>query len=213
MEIKFSKLEHLKNPRDVLLSYRAAEPMCSNYGESRIIHLSITKEDWGRILYQYAHEYCHHLIDGKMIGIEAGLAWFEECLCEVSSRFVLKTLGEGLLLRRAGHESIIPVIRHYLTYCMPLDGNLKREFEMNGGIGPWEHDLYPIGSHREHYSVIANAILPLFCTNPGLWQILGHIGNSDEWQSLEELLAHLQSTVDEHIRKEVNRMRKVLLGR
>ena len=44
-------------------------PMCSNSDEGcRIICLTTGENYWCQWVYQFAHEYCHHLIDGEMSG-------------------------------------------------------------------------------------------------------------------------------------------------
>lgn len=37
-------------------------PMCSNHVDEHIIYLSVKDNYWCQWVYQFAHEYCHHLI-------------------------------------------------------------------------------------------------------------------------------------------------------
>ena len=64
-------------------------PMCSIDGDGHVIRISAKDNYWCRWVYEFAHEYCHHAIDGALTGEWCNLLWFEETICELSSIFNL----------------------------------------------------------------------------------------------------------------------------
>lgn len=151
---------------------------------------------YGQWLYQFAHEYTHHLIGGTKSGEIHGQLWFEETLCETASRFAIHTLAHSGLCARLGLHRAFPVLRHYRDNHLAVSEHLYSEYLRKGSFATWLPLLQnpSSGYLREHYCVIADAFLPLFCTNPSLWSIIAHIGDSRQWRTLSELFAHLHST-------------------
>lgn len=69
-------------------------PMCSNVGNHRIIYLATKDNFWCQLAYQFAHEYCHHLINGPMDGENISSYWFEESICELSSNYFMRRIAQ-----------------------------------------------------------------------------------------------------------------------
>ena len=201
----------INSPKDVIIRYQERGPECRNDGDTRIILLSAHDNYYGQWVYQYAHEYMHHLIDGAMVENLSGLMWFEETLCEAASRFVLWRLGYSDLCAREGLSHAFPTLLYYHDRCLSLDPLLKEEFRLNGSVEPWIPLLEQPCYHRSHYAVIADAMQPLFRTNCDLWHIAAGIGDSTQWRSLESLLSHLEKEFPE-VSESVTRLKSVLLG-
>lgn len=206
------EISGVKSPREYIILHKDDGPMCSNCNPIRIIFLSAHGDFWGQWVYQFAHEYCHHLIDGQMSRIVEGLIWFEEMMCELASRYIIWRLADSDTLAKKGLSPAYPILQDYLSNRMPLNEDLKSEFEMNGSVRPWLPLLAQPIYHREHYKIIADAILPLFCTNPYLWRIIAYIGDSTHWQSLEDLLSHLESEMLEDCQDSLTVLKRILLG-
>ena len=84
--------------------YHPDYPMCSPFGkEEHLISLSPQDYYGGQWLYQFAHEYCHHLINGKLTGEIIGLTWFEETICSLSSLYVLHRASLQKWIQRNSH--------------------------------------------------------------------------------------------------------------
>lgn len=200
------------SPRKFLIGYKDDNPMCANYEDIRIIFLNINGDFFGQWAYQFAHEYCHHLIDGEMTGDICGLTWFEETLCELASRFVIALLSDESLCARRGLQSINHIFREYHDGLTQSHPDLHRQFRSGGGIRQWLPLLSEPRYHRDLYSVIASELLPLFLEHPHLWQIIGCIGDSRRYESPEALLAHLASTAAPEISDAVKELQTLLLG-
>ena len=68
-------------------------PLCvQKGGGEHIIFLNAKENYWCQWVYQFAHEYCHHLIDGTLTGEWSNLLWFEETICELSSLYNLNKM-------------------------------------------------------------------------------------------------------------------------
>lgn len=201
-----------KGPKPVRISYRHEGPMCANYGAVRVICLSVRGDHWCQWIYQFAHEYCHHLIDGELTGSIRGLLWFEETLCELASQFCLAHAAHPSLWLRLDHGGYSLAVQDYLHDLRQSHPDLRRQFRSAGAIRQWIPFLSERTYHRGHYCVIASELLPLFLEYPSLWRIIGLIGNSRHYESLEELLSHLQSEAPEDLSALLPSLRRILLG-
>ena len=196
-----------------MVQYRDGHPMCSNLGDRRVIYLYTKGNHWGQWVYQFAHEYCHHLINGEMSGAFRGLLWFEEVLCELASRFVIEQLSDESICVQWGLQRAYPVLQYYHDTCLGVDENLAQEFDRNGSLVPWLPLLSVPPYQRDHYSVIARKMLPVFLESPYLWRIIGLVGDLRYHESLEELFLHLESRIEKDQAPYLLKIRALLLGR
>lgn len=203
----------LLNERFCSIGYQNDNPETYLIEGQHHIRLNINGNYWCQWVYQFAHEYCHHLIDGPCNGLVVGLKWFEETLCELSS---LHNLSEMAVLC---FNSTIPNLNHYapsvLSYLFHLENNRPSIGRFHKGLAEYisqhmeelSQDMY----HRGIYSTIAFSMLPVFRQNPYLWKIVLHIGDSCQWTSLDCLLDHLQKTADMSYYYPLEELRMLLL--
>ena len=166
-----------------VIRHQPENPMCCQSGTDHYIYLSAHDNYWCKWVYQFAHEYCHHLINGKLSGEITGLIWFEESICELSSMFNLYKMYEQLL-------------------SQTLRG---------GWLNQWMPILSEPRYHRDYYNVIAARIFSLFCENPYLWKIILHFGDMRQWNSLESLFDHLIRNSHDEYSKTLLTLRDTLL--
>lgn len=189
-------------------------PQCCDFGSYHKILLHCTGAYWCKWLYQFAHEYCHHLIDGKMSGEIRGLLWFEESVCEMSSMYHL-----GNLAFLQGHiPEALPLhyvryVQDYLEDVLSKSNKLALETSNPGFLYKWDSLLREPQYHRTHYSAIAARMLPLFFENPHLWKIILHFGDTRKWESLDSLFEHLLSVATSDYLHSLLRLRYLLLFR
>lgn len=194
------------------------------HGDIRIIFLTVKDNYWCQWTYQFAHEYCHHLINGAMNGGLTGLQWFEETLCELASLFCLSKSQNPGLWNQWGCPHYAPCVQSYLDTHLYESLHLRQEYylwnncEHHLGIRPWldilEEKSIPGKEkyQRNLYNAVASLLLPSFLRTPELWHIIAHIGDSSRWQSLEELLSHLESEMSEAFHADLQELRRILLG-
>lgn len=183
------------------------DPMCVKEGEQHIIFLA-TKEDlWCQWVYQFAHEYCHHLIDGSLLGEWSDLLWFEETICELSSLYNLNKMIEYCINNEL--QPYAPSVKNYLENLLTKNNGAYKLNAEGGWYKQYEESLKEEGYKRDLYNAIAVLMYPLFVDNPNLWKLILNIGDIRSWTSLDELFNHLEVTADGSYRESLGRMRKM----
>ena len=197
-----------------IISYNHAldTPICCHEGDFHHIYLRCRGDYWCQWLYQFAHEYCHHLIGGEMSGEIRGLLWFEESVCEMSSMYHLGNLA----FLRGYIPELFPLhyvrsVQDYLEDVLSRSNELASEASNPGFLYKWESLLREPKYHRTHYSAIAVRMLPLFVENPHLWKIILNFGNIRQWESLESLFDHLMRHATLDYQDSLSRLHNLLL--
>lgn len=169
-------------------------PMCCNWMGGHAILLTVKGDYWCQWVYQFAHEYMHHIICGDMSGRIQGLIWLEETLCELSSLYQLALFHQICLMNHAipSLQHFAPAILDYQHDLLVSHLDLKRQFQSPGVVSRWLPLLSEPRYHRDHYNAIACHILPLFQENPHLWRMTAHMGDSRQYQTLGDLWEHLR---------------------
>lgn len=188
-------------------------PMCCNIPPNHLIFLSVIENRWCQWIYQFAHEYCHHLVNGGLSGEISGLKWFEETICELSSMYHLHLI----FMQWSNNSNPIkfdyaPFLLDYLNDLLTKNHLLSSSIDHPGWLQSWIPLLSEPQYHRDHYNVIATKMYPLFVKNPNLWKIILHFGDMRNWNSLSELFEHLHQTVDDSYSKSLSDLEKLLLS-
>ena len=179
-------------------------PMCSIDGDGHVIRISAKDDYWCRWVYEFAHEYCHHIIDGALTGEWCNLLWFEETICELSSIFNLHKMIA--FCGTKGLKIYIPDVKKYRDDL--LNKNAYDLTSNEGWYYKYASDLSKDdGYKRELYNAIAALIFPLFKENPHLWKIILHIGDIRSWNSLEDLFSHLIAESDESYKESLIKLK------
>lgn len=188
-------------------------PMCCHNGDFHHIYLRCTGDYWCQWVFQFAHEYCHHLIGGKMSGEISGLIWFEESVCELSSMYHLQNLGH---LREHIPEALprryAPSFLDYLENRISCGAEYYSEISHQGFLRKWGSHLQEPKYDRKMYSAIASQMLPLFLENPHLWKIILHFGDMRRWHSLDELFLNLRNHATQDYSDSLEKLRFLLLS-
>lgn len=215
-----SKASAIESMKTVVICHGSDDvPMCSILGNTHIISLVVQENYWCQWVYQYSHEFCHHLIDGKMTGDLKGMKWFEECLCHTASMFCLAELSDQELWCQWGYPSYALAVCQYLDQMLNKVNDMRQDYYrynkiQHKGICLWLSELSQEGVDypRTHYNAVASIMLQTFLQNKHLWEILQHIGDSESWRSLEELLSHLQLKATPMYEAALKELRGLLLG-
>lgn len=205
--------------KKVCIYHGGDAPMCSSLGNTHIISIVVQGNYWCQWAFQYAHEFCHHLIDGKMTGNLVGMKWFEECLCHTASLFCLSKLSNQELWYQWGCSSYALLVHKYFEKRLEEVSDMRQDYHrhnkiQHNGICLWLPVLSQGGVNypRKHYNAVASIMLPVFLRNNHLWEILQHIDDSERWQSLEEILSHLQLKATSTYEAALKELRGLLLG-
>ena len=192
---------------------------------SHIVYLGTEAVRWSQWIYQLSHEVCHSLTGGRLSGEMRGLKWFEECLCEAASLFCLSKISNPTIWRQWGYPRYAPCVQSYLDNHLSGSLHLRRQYyswndlEQHQGIRPWLDALGETSTRgmtecqRTLCNAVASVLLPAFLRSPRLWRIIGHIGDSEKWRSLEEFLSHLESEMPETFHADLSELSRILLGK
>ena len=159
--------------KECVIMHNNDGPMCCNSSSGRIIFLSTKGNYWCQWIYQFAHEYCHHLIDGYMIPNFKGLFWFEETICELASLFHLSRMWE-YCIQSPQLAQYTPSVERYLSNLLTKNNGLVESFRL-GKLSPWKERLQEETYNRDLYNAIAVVMFPYFEQNPYLWKIINCI--------------------------------------
>ena len=185
-------------------------PMCCKHESIHVILLTAEDDYWCQWVYQFAHEYCHHLIDGPLDGELHGLKWFEETICELSSLFCLHRMADYCNSHANPCLDLYhPLVQNYLEYLLRgEEDGVPLHLYMQRNLHLLTQPVY----HRDIYRDIARRILSLFVDCPSLWRIIFHFGNMNEWKQLSLLFDHLREEADTTYEDSLHRLRLLLLG-
>ena len=185
---EFCKVSGVIPPRTLLIfpDYDSENPKCCKLGDICIIHLTARSNYWSQYVYQFAHEYCHYLIDGPMDGERALTMWFEESICELASIFFINRTAirwNSFELKR-GQISVVTAndcasirLRKFVPcHQKYLQDILHKNPLIEGPLHQWLESNMPILSeslyHRDMYNQIATSLYETFNLHPDLWCLL-----------------------------------------
>lgn len=169
---------------------------------SHEILLTAHRNSWPQYVYQFAHEYCHHLTSALPIRSFKGAFWFEEVLCETASFYCLSVLQEKT------NDVIISTQLGRFLYGSYLNDLYSDTPKLNTTLGLYIKENIPYmetpSYQREKYSVIARNIVDIFLQYPKLWNIILFIRKtqyqSDRYTGFYDFLDELEGFLPESIK-------------
>lgn len=164
----------------ITIDPNAPGPLNAYDGVNIILHVPSNLR-WNKLLYQFCHEYCHHLIVSTPG--TSNRKWFEEIICEISSRVFLKKMAESNLKKNnyqeykmhfklflKENESSFQEIKWDLSACLeaidPLSFDLTIELLDDIEV-----------SNRPMLSYGASKLYPIFANHPEIWKSVPLIHN------------------------------------
>lgn len=149
------------------------------------IFLSSHDMFWAQYIYQFAHEFCHHIMDCDYDPNNDQHGWIEETFAELASIFVLKEAS----LRWASNPPY-PNWRNFSGALRSYSDDKIREFraKINQPFKVWyttqRIKLLSSRYNRDENGVIAIEILNILNTNPNLWKIIQYYNEIHNKQAL-----------------------------
>lgn len=177
--------------KDPFIHYRS--PTDTQY----IIELTARDRKWNKYAYQFAHEFCHALYDYTQLQDNPN-KWFHEAICELSSAFTLRRMGE-----RWRSKPPYPNWGSYadklVDYSQRQQSRLKGELPEGISLHSWISDnedvLREDEYQREKNAVVAYQLLPIFEESPTGWNAIRKLPTSEGY--LKDYLKDWYSLVDE----------------
>ncbi|MGC6583247.1 MAG: hypothetical protein ACON4K_13100 [Akkermansiaceae bacterium] len=135
------------------------------------IQLSSQGSYWSQHVYQFAHEFCHLLVDCKKG--DRSNHWFEESVCEMASVYVVGELAKEWKTNPAisGAESYAQSFARYAEELKSRESyQLPKEESFQTWFGKHEAILGKSdGYQRDLNGVVALKLLPLLQNTPTNW--------------------------------------------
>ena len=158
------------------------------------ILLSARGRHWSQFAYQFSHELCHVLSNYERLR-DSRNNWFHEAICELASIFTIRRMVETWPIRPpyanwAGYaKSLSSYAEEYLT-------REERRLPAGMTLSQWllleEECLRENCGQRDKNAVVAYSLLPIFESEPAVWNAIRRLPNSSatfreyilEWHSL-----------------------------
>jgi hypothetical protein len=152
-------------------------------GRVRIgLHTSDTH--WAQMSFQFGHEFCHALAQHTSIALRGwhppkhANLWFEECLCETSSLFVLRRLALSWQQQSQSEawRNFAPAMAKYAADRMSLP---EHQLPAGTSFADWfrenEASMRENAALREKNVIVARQMLPIFESEPSGWDAVCYL--------------------------------------
>jgi hypothetical protein len=184
------------------------------------IGLSARETHWAQYAFQFAHEFCHALVNYSnnrqqlvRYPYQANL-WLEESLCETASLFALRAMSRSW--------QGVPPYPAWRSYALWLNDYVERrialpEHHLPSGMSfsVWFRQNQPAlrenADLRDQNTIIAIQLLPIFESQPRGWESVAFLNrrSSDGNESLANQFAKWRSQCPENLRPFVGRLAAV----
>lgn len=192
-------------------------PLCSGNASEHKIHLSSEGLVWDKHTYQFAHEYCHHLINIELIGNRIGAFWFEETICELASLYCLAKNAQ-LWKTNPPNPGLVYYASAFSDYYNKTINRKevpKSILSVSDFIKENILELEKPEYERGMYTYIAKGIIDIFINYPSLWNIILFFNKtnyqSEHYNGFDSFLDELESILPPEI-KGYGLLKKRLLG-
>lgn len=137
-----------------------------------VILLTARSRFWCQYIYQFAHEHCH-ILHNADLPYPHEADWFNECLSEMASFFVLRALSERWRHDPPfpGWESFAPELHNYVE-PMLQEAALPKGVALADWYATHKDALRADPVNRELNAVAARSLLPWFEEQPAHWEAL-----------------------------------------
>lgn len=172
-----------------------------------VIMLTADGDVWNQLIYQFAHEMCHLMINTT---VEQQFRWFEETICQVSSLFFLEETYHQWLGKKYTYAP------NFLNYQKREIDKKNQTIYSNFTISDLVREKLPHlqkeCEDRDINGYVANGLLPIFEEFPELWRYLPDWNKVKGTNSLSEFLDMWATVSNGNISTPINQMKKLLFG-
>lgn len=168
------------NKKEILIIFEPQRKDPIYLRESKTVMITPHIEQWNAIVYELSHELCHF---GVIDEVPQANKWFEESICEVASYYFLLKMAKLYHLKYLAtkEEKYKRYMEFVATYSRQSE-NFKIFSTGDLVIGKDKALLDVLQKNeklREYNRYIAIKILPVFQTNPQLWECIQYLGSVD----------------------------------
>lgn len=209
--------DHLREPVIAPISVRRSDDgpitlIQESTPELYRVALSARGTYWCQYVYQFAHEFCHVMIN-PFVPRRGSNAWMEETFCELASLFVLRRMSEQWEVHAPpGHYSeFAPSLAKYAQDRLT---DPQRSLPAGSDLAAWRLENEPAlrrgpnllnveqwdAGQRNRMAVMAYGLLPLFEQQPSVWNAVRCLPAGDPAvlnMPTRDYLRYWRSVVDE----------------
>lgn len=144
------------------------------------IFLQARGRHWSQFAYQFSHELCHVLSDYERLRGSRN-RWFHEAICELASVFTLRRMAEAWPTQPpypnwAGYAQSLASYAE--VYLVKDERRVPAGTTLAGWVSSEEESLRRDCLQRDKNAVVAYSLLPIFESNPTLWNAVLRLPNS-----------------------------------
>lgn len=189
-------------------------PIMYKRDPENLIFLDTQNRLWAKYAYQFAHEYCHHLIESDFINTNDQFGWFEESLCELASIHSIKNMGQTWKTRppNPNWSNYSISLEQYANELINRKSN-RIEIPLASWLNKNIEELSKNRYLREKNCLIAVNISDIFFGDPSLWNTIPYIGNIEitETMNFEEFIDKWSFFIPESNKKSYNKLLKLIM--
>jgi hypothetical protein len=186
------------------------------------IGLATQDTHWAQYSFQFAHEFCHALVNYNTSSQalvryprHANL-WLEESLCETASLFALRAMGLSWQTNPP-HPAWREYAVWFNSYAEERLALAKNRLPLGTQFSIWFREnqsaLRRNPTERSRNTIIATQLLPIFEAEPRGWEALAFLNSAsiNSKSSLAQHLAHWRSRCPQRLRSFVTKVESVFL--
>ena len=135
---------------------------------------------WSQFAYQFSHELCHVLSDYERLR-DSRNKWFHEAICELASVFTIRRMVEAWPTRPpypnwAGYSQSLA---SYAESCLAKDeGRVPGDTALSAWLLSEEESQREDWRQRDKNAVVAYSLLPIFESEPTVWNAIRRLPDS-----------------------------------
>ncbi len=142
-----------------------------------VVRLNVRGNLWARLVYQFAHEFCHVLAGPRTWTVDR-FAWIEEALCETASLLALHSMAKSWAT-----EPPRPNWREYSSSLANYEADQTsaptRSLAPGMPFSRWLTDHLPLLAAapfmRDDNTIVAKELLPIIENDPAAWRAVRHL--------------------------------------
>jgi hypothetical protein len=183
--------------------------------EDRIaIGLAARDNHWAQYVFQFAHEYCHALINysnnrGAVVAhARYPNLWLEESLCETASLFTLRAMGRSWQTDPPAWREYAVWLNSYAKERLALAKNrLPPGMQFSIWFRENQSVLRRNPTERSRNTIIATQLLPIFEAEPRGWEVLTFFSRpANPNQSLSQHFSKWRSSCPRELQRFVTKL-------
>lgn len=199
----------LNNDRDIqiVVSSDFDYPETFNQLNPVVIKIAMSRLSyWAQAVYQYAHEYCHYLINSPLPSLRD--EWFEEVICECCSRFALYQLSNDPLAKQLQFNL---AFREYYTNLFKKKNQPFNLADLSNDNSSILQEMRNNHEDRDKFNYIANQIYPIIRENNTFWKSIYLLSGFNNNRSFIDNMSYWYQAAPATTKKQIREIIKLMV--